>query len=228
MDNSFDQQLKQLNYKRQLAVRRESEVRETALLPMCFDLCGIEVNQFTPQHYILLDFADNPHLDGKPPTLEKTLEFLWVVSTEYKHRDKDAFEAFKNKYKDAFDHEVMIDEIYEYLSYSLLDLVSSSSQDESKKPKTNRAPYYAWIIPYIDLLASQYGWDDDYIMQLPFARILQYTRAIEERLSVGSNSRLTLTNKLSDQVNKEILDLINNRAKAENKVVVTPDDEKKA
>lgn len=223
--DDFDKQFKLLNYKRQLAVRRESEIRETALLPMRFDLMDVEVNQFTPLHYILLDFADNPHISGeREPTLDDTIQFLWVVSPEYKHKDKVAFEKFKEQHA-GLDNAKMIEEIYEYLSYSLLDLNSVSTPEN--KPKTNKAPNYAWIIPYIDTLASQYGWTDDYILSLPFARILQYARAIEERLLASNGSKAMLANKLSDGVTKEILTLVNDKAKGEGKVVVTPDDEKK-
>lgn len=223
--DDFDSQLKQLNYKRQLAVRRESEIRETSLLPMRFDLMDVEVNQFTPHHYILLDFANNPHISGeREPTIDDTIQFLWVVSPEYKHKDKEAFAAFQKKHANL-DNEKMSDEIFEYLSYSLLDLIPTHTADN--KPKTNKAPCYAWIIPYIDTIASQYGWTDDYILQLPFARILQYRRAIEERLLASNGSKALLANKLSDTVTKEILMLINDKAKGEGKVVVTPDDEKK-
>lgn len=224
--NNFYEQLKLLNYKRQLAVRKESEIRETALLPMRFDLMDIEVNQFTPQHFILLDFADNPHISGdKKPTLEDTLQFLWVVSPEYKHKDKIAFAMFKEKYH-KLDNEKMSMEIYEYLSYSLLDLIPNNTPEQSI-PKTNKTPNYAWIIPYIDIIASQYGWTDEYILNLPFARILQYTRVIEERLTASGGGIVMLGNKLSDKATKELLILINEKANGEGKVIVTPDDENK-
>jgi len=213
---NFDEQLKQLNYDRILAIRRESEIRETALLPMRFDLVNVEVNQFTPLHYILLDFANNPHISGeKVPTLDDTLQFLWVVSPEYKHKDGKAFSDFKEKYKDI-DHPKMVEEIQEYLNYALLDL---NVNNDATLKKNNKAPTYAWIVPYIDLVSSQYGWTDDYILSLPFARILQYCRCIESRLAAGSGTNLSQPNKLSDIVTTEILDLLNNKAKAENKVL---------
>jgi hypothetical protein len=33
----------------------------------------------------------------------------------------------------------------------------------------------------IDLLASEYGWQDEHILSLPLARLFQYLRRIEKR-----------------------------------------------
>lgn len=254
MPNEFDKRLRQLNEQRCLAVRRESEVRETALLPVKLRLYDIdseavfaelnksdisnrrrkilkkyleahrfEVNQLTPTHFILLDFANSPFINSdRPATLQDALDFIWIVSPEFVANDGEKYLEFIKKHKNA-DASYLIEEIQEYMQYSMLDFVSPNKNGQDKK--SNEAPKYAWIIPYIDLLASQYGWTSDYIMHLPLSLISQFTRVIDERQSIQFGKKATLWNKLSDQVKGDILNLLREKAESEGKLLILPQEE---
>ena len=215
MNIEQENELKELHSQLQVAVRLESEVRESSMLPINLKLLDIPVKQFTPLHYIYLDFADNPHINNKrEPNINDTMQFLWIVSVDYKANDAKAFDEFRNKYL-LMDHQSMCGEINEYLSYALMDIGIGKYDDNKPEQKLTSLPTYGWIIPYVDILAKQYGWTDDYILNLPFARILQYVRYIQYRSATESGGKLELKNALSDPVvnefRKKQLEFVNNK-----------------
>jgi hypothetical protein len=85
MEN-FSERLAALQKKYSEAVYNESAIREAAFLPITLDICGITVGQFTPYHYLLLDFQRNPFITGgaDAPTAGHIAQFLWCVSVEFR------------------------------------------------------------------------------------------------------------------------------------------------
>lgn len=219
--STFDEHLKKLNFERAMAVYNESVIRESAFLSITLDICGIEINQLTLKHYILLDFARNPLLNGGEVKAEDVLAFLWIVSLDYKDNDKIGFEHFVKTKCFELDYPKAVDEIVKYVESSLLDL---TAQSNTTTPQTNRTPYYSWVASYIDMLASNYGWSVEYIMSLPIAQVLQFTRIIEERTKIKNNQQVSFVNRLSDEATSNITKFLNLSAQEQNKILVTPDD----
>ena len=220
----IDETLKKLNYERAMAVRKESIIRESSFLPITLDIAGIEVNQFNFNHYVLLDFLNNPILNGGNIESADILTFIWVVSTQYKPNDKVAFDEFVATKCLGIDYDKAFDECVEYLSNGLMD-IGGDTNPENIIPKSNKTPYYSWIVTYIDLIASQYGWTPEYIMKMPVAQVFQYSRIIEERLSAANGKKVQFANKLSDSANAAILKYLQNKAETDNKILVLPDKE---
>ena len=219
--NEFETRLKQLNYERMLAVHEESVIRESCFLPITLDICGIEVKQFTFQHYVMLDFIKSPLLTGKEIEGSDVLTFLWIVSVNYKPNDKSAFEKFVADKCVNLDCVKAVEECEQYLINALLDSVSEKPTAGESTKKSNEIPYYSWVAVYIDMFGKEYGWHPSEIMSLPTSMVFQLGRVIESR-----NGKKEFVNGLSDKCKKQILELLNEKAKLENKILVLPDDAK--
>ena len=215
MDN-FEEQLKQLNKEWCEAGYKESVIREFAFLNITHEICGIEVNALTPLHFTLLDFVDSPFINPRDELQPGDIfQFLYVVSTEYRKNDKKHYEEFVEKYATINTVEAM-HEICEYINDAFLDAPAEVAGGKN----TNSRPYPAWMVPFIDLLASEYGWDDETIIRLPFTRLFQYAKAIDMRKSSEAGQKAICFNRYSDKAKQKISDLLNEKAKAEGKKVV--------
>jgi hypothetical protein len=200
----FQSKLKELDRKWKQAVYKESSIREAAFLPITLEISKIEVKQFAPIHYMYLDFFGSPFLNGKEPTGNDLITFLWVVSPDFKPLDADARATFEKKCIESIeDFYDACKEVYEYLHDSSIDM-PQESKPHSGPLQPPKAPYVALIANYIDVIAHQYGWRDEDIIQMPFARIYQYLRAIEARSYAMNGKESYFVNNLSDAAKKEI------------------------
>lgn len=210
----YQAKLSELNKKWQEAVTKESSIREAAFLPVTLDISGIEVKQFAPIHYMYLDFSQSPFLNRKrAPDPEDIVRFLWVVSVDFKAFNDTAKNEFESKCLNL-DYLSTCDAIDNYLMDAFIDMPPAQKDFHTKEP---RIPYIALVCSYIDMLAHQYGWKDDEILQMPFARIYQYVRAIEARTYAMHGKDAHLINNLSDNAKREIRLLTNQYLQAKAK-----------
>lgn len=215
MDN-FDEKLKQLNKEWCEAGYKESVIREFAFLNITHEICGVELQALTPLHFILLDFVDSPFVNPRDNLQPGDIfQFLYVVSTDYKRNDKSHYEAFVAKHADI-DISQAVSEICDYINDAFLDAPAEVSGGKN----TNNRPYTAWIVPYIDLIASEYGWDDETIIRLPFTRLFQYAKSIDMRKSAEAGQKAICFNRYSDSAKQKISNLLNEKAKTQGKTVV--------
>jgi hypothetical protein len=195
------------------AVYDESCIRELAFLPVTLTIASIEVRQFTPYHYILLDFIRSPFVGGtEEPTVESIAEFLWIVSADYKDNDPAGKNKFINEKVAQVNYIQALEDIGEYVTNAFLDVPPplAIAQDT----KRDSIPYYAWIVSYIDVLASEYGWQERDCLHMNFSKLFQYIRAIEARKSVTAGKEPVMYNKISDEVKVRIREEAN-KAKAQ-------------
>lgn len=214
--DDFDKQLQQLNKEWCDAGYKESCIREFAFLNITHEICGIEVNPFTPLYFMYLDFVDSPFINPRD-TLEKgeIFQFLYIVSPQYRKKDIHHYQMFVEK-NATIDLQKAVAEICEYIEEAFLD----APPEVAGNRNTNTRPYTAWIVPYIDMLAKEYGWDDEYIIRLPFARLFQYAKSIESRKMAEAGQHAIMFNKYSDTAKAKISALLNEKAKEARKVVV--------
>ncbi len=155
------------------ALAKESQLRDLTFLNYPLPLCGVKVRQFTPRHLILLEHCDNAFICGRAPDLEDILVFMWIVSTDY-CLDQTARDAWlKSWMKNAADLKV-VPAIKEYLDAAFYDSPAMGGGVHGKS-------YTASIAVVVDIIAVEYGWDDESILEKPLARIFQYLRRIERR-----------------------------------------------
>jgi len=75
---------------------------------------------------------------------------------------------------------------------------------------SEKAPCTSYIADIIDVLASEYGWSDELIMDLPWARLLQYIRAIEQRKAKERGAtEFRLHNRYTTPLEREWMELDN-------------------
>jgi hypothetical protein len=167
--------------------------------------------QFTPTHYLLLDFKNNPILTGIGDiTTDHIKEFLWIISVEYKQGDKEARDVFYQALDTLIEAgEDFLSAINVYLWKSFLDLTGGASE----RPIEKKEPDTRWVTDLIDLIAVNYHWKDDYILGLPLERLLQYRKAISARNMIMAGKEPIVENRLSDPIISRIVWLQKEAAK---------------
>ena len=60
----------------------------------------------------------------------------------------------------------------------------------------NDASYYSWIAAIVDTLASEYGWSEEQILNIPLTRVWQYLRIIKLRTSVKNEPMFNRSDKV--------------------------------
>lgn len=168
------------------AREREQANRDLSFLSLPIPLCGVVVRQFNLRHLILLGNLDNAFITHtRAVEVGDVAQFLWVVSQDYS-LDEKARTKFVKKLREV-KFLAAVKEINEY--------VESAFQDAPAGASATGTTYTANCASLVELMAHEYGWDDETIMQKPIARLFQYVRVIQKRY----NPKAILFNK-SDQI----------------------------
>lgn len=95
-------------------------------------------------------------------------------------------------------------ELRAYQERTLMDKIGSSGKPEAISS-------WASVVGYIDLVASEYGWSKDAIMQMPFRQLIQFCRRILKRLndklpmpSISDTAIAEYTRKLNQKTNEQL------------------------
>lgn len=184
---------------------KRSEVQEYAFLPYTIEIAGIEVDQFCPRHYILLDFLNNPWIKTGLPTEKDCYQFLWVVSPKFKQSDTEAYLDFV-KSIEAIPYSDLVFSIEEYLMDYFSDAPRGSDEEENKSAKqSNRPAEYSWISTYVHRFAAEYGWSIDYIINKPFPVLFQLTRVMTMVQAIKNGAKIDEEGPLRDMERKLML-----------------------
>lgn len=159
------------------AVEKEQTGRDLAFLPFGVPLCGITVRQLTARHVILLRNCGNAFFCGRDPGPEDVAMFLWFVSEEYcldRKKRNEFIAAHLRKLKFA----AAVKAIADFIADSFDSAPASAGSSQIKN-------YTSAVAVLIDVLAREYGWDDEAILEKPIARLHQYIRLILKRNNPG-------------------------------------------
>ena len=116
------------------------------------------------------------------PTKADVLQFLWIMSPDFRPCFK-AGRSFGRR------HFFIRWRKYANLIYELIAAEMESELEASSFEKKNEAePPSGWVATLIDGAASQYGWSEKEIMNIPLNRAKAYMNAMTKRLSMDSNS----------------------------------------
>jgi hypothetical protein len=161
-------------------------------------LCGIEVNNLTLRHVLILDGISNPVLTGESVDVDTLAVFLWVISS--------GFELGNNKARDKFIEKIstinyikLLEEVRDYIEGALSH--SKAMTDDSKKQKKPNAHFVAYVV---DSFASAYSWNIEYIMSLPLAIIHQLIAVINERVCATNDEPYSITRESDKLINRHI------------------------
>ena len=126
----------------------------------------------TLRHYFTLHGINSPFITGEDYLPEDIAIFLWVLSPEY----VPCQQAKKDFFKKAIKVKIIesITQIAEYMEMIFADAEASSDKETPSK-------YASFLAYQIDLLAHEYSWTIDYILELPLRQIFQLNSAIGQR-----------------------------------------------
>lgn len=179
------------------AIERENAIRNAAYLDLPECISDIEVNPLTARLWVALEGIGSPFAVGGIPTPEEVARFLWCVSTDYVAGCKEARESFKWRIRNVS---------FALTRFSIQKYIRDAFQDAPPGSEDRRVPYAGSTSGLVDLLASEYGWDEQSILDLPLKRAFQYARRIQRR----HDPKCILFNP-SDQVTADWLKTLNEK-----------------
>ena len=159
------------------AVEREQNQREFAFTDAPVPLCGIHVRQLTLHHLLVLMQCENAFVRGGEIGVEDIAFFLWVISPDYCMNNDAARAAFMRgivaiKYREA------VAAINAFIGEAFMDSPGGRGVDGKS--------YMSFVAVYVDIFASEYGWETDYITHQPIARLMQLVKCIRLRKKPGA------------------------------------------
>lgn len=163
------------------AANAEQVNRELAFLPMPPPICGVPVRHMNARHHIIISGCGNRFLCGGRIQAEDVAFFLWVLSPQYT-TEPGFREAFIAETVRPLDFSAVVKDINAYLDRVFQDWPASDGVE--------RKLYTAPVASLVDHLASEYGWSDEAILEMPLARIFQYMR----RITLRHNPRALMFN----------------------------------
>lgn len=143
-------------------------------------LCGVEVLPFTPRMFVELDGSGNRFLSGREePRMEDVAAFLWRISPVYNRIDSamrsDFIFALPIALYPSSDQEV-VSQIFEYMRRAWAGMPLFKGKTSKQQSIST------WISHLVHMFAKEYGWTEEYILDLPFRRLWQYAnRVLEEQ-----------------------------------------------
>lgn len=165
----------------------EEQIRYRPYLTTTLDILSVSVRQFTPRHFLYLDCAGSPFLNGGPIDASNIAQFLWVISEDFRAGDTVARDHFFSGIL-AVEIGDAIEQIKSYIDDAWMDRPGGGG-------KSSEAPITCYLADFVDVIASEYGWNRDTILDTPFAELFQYLRRIRAR----NNPRANFINR-SDKV----------------------------
>jgi hypothetical protein len=158
------------------AVEAETRGRDIPWLGLTETVNGIEVLQFTPQHFITLSLISSPFISGGHTTPEEVARFLWVVSPGFTQGNSVRTRAKRWRFVSRC-RKLKLLETSKAITRYIDDAFSDSSSDTTKQSKS----YFSCIAGIVDSIASEYGWSERAILEMPFKKLFQLFKAINMR-----------------------------------------------
>lgn len=148
-----------------------------AFLTIPHDVGGVDLVPLTPRIWIDLHAARNGYVnpldDSGNVSIYDALQFLWRCSVKYSPTNSKLRTQFNILCRPL----VFVDINRAILSY-ITDSFSAKPLEDDGPKKEN---YASWPAVLVDVLASEYGWTEEYILNLPFSRLFQYWHRINAR-----------------------------------------------
>jgi len=121
-------------------------------------LCPLSIKK-----YLMLDAISHPFLNKGELTEEDIYTFCWVLSVDFTEKNPQAYKNFKESLR-MDNAEAFLIDVRLFFENQL-----NFSDSDSKSTSQNSD----WVGIIIDLLASEYNWSEDQILNLPIKKILK-------------------------------------------------------
>lgn len=155
------------------AVNAELVNRELAFMPAPMPICGLPIRHLNPRHQMILVRCRNAFVCGGLVQPKDVAFFLWALSPEYVMNDTEKRDAYIRERVARLNFRKVSKEILAYMQQVMQDMPQGEGVDQKL--------YTAPVASLVDLLALEYGWSDEAILEMPLARIFQYARRIQAR-----------------------------------------------
>lgn len=159
-----------------LAFERQQSIRERSVYGVPEKLAGFEVKFITLKTYSLLRWSENAFVGSGIPSLEDGISFIWLHSVDWvesKGFNKIVSYLRRRKIARKLKSKHLI-EINDWISEQFQDLSDGGeSKGEAEPPLTSE------ILHLVALLAREFHWTEEQIINMPIARLWQYRRLIK-------------------------------------------------
>jgi hypothetical protein len=190
-------------YRAELAEARQKDNEEAGRI---FLTVNIPIGRFwlaplTLERYLFLEQVKSPFLgfcteENLIPTKEDVLQFLWIMSPDFRPSQKAGRWFGRRNYFIRWRKYAL--EIYELIAAEM----EAELENAQFKKQEEASPPSSWIATLIDGAASQYGWGERDILNLPLNRAKAYMEAMSTRLSMGTGNSPEF-NRHADKVRHE-------------------------
>jgi hypothetical protein len=136
------------------------------------DISGISVRPFTPRMFVDLEIGKNALFGHGPLTPQSVAVFLWRISFAYERGNQEKRTQFLS-FVAYLPWEETVEECLAYVSRAWL---ATPDWPSGTGPKSAGV----WPARLVHMFASEYGWGEDYILDLPFRRLWQYANRVLE------------------------------------------------
>lgn len=171
----------------------ERSLRLEALLGVETEIAGIKLRQINGYDVLELEYAENKIINGGKPDYSDFCHFFWLIRAKSEKRSQKAIFKIILEF---MENESFVDDVYFFVGASFHDLPSTGK----KEKLSYEANPKVWLMSMVDLIASEYGWTFDEIMNSPLERTLQLYQYILKRLIGKKYSiRNPMTQKASAQ-----------------------------
>ena len=153
------------------AVAHQNLVRDAAFILGRESVAGIAVRPLTVRHVAALQAVGNPFVACGVPEAADVAAFLWLVSPGYDPRARLRRWFFIRRLR-RMPYLKLVEGIESWLAESFQD-----TQGGGKAGPT----YFSFAAALVGLIASEYGWSESAILELPVKRALQYRNEIQRR-----------------------------------------------
>jgi hypothetical protein len=182
-------------YQHDLAEAKEKDRREVArvFVDEASEIGGFDVSHLTIRRYLILEQKQSPFLLGTTeyPSKEEVVDFLWVMNPKFDGSPSSRrWFKIRHSFRLIFWRRIAME-----IGAMILEWMDSEQVPSEKKDRPSSPP--DWIAKIVDGAASQYGWSEQEILDLPLVRVQAYVRAMTARLSGESQPAFT---KHSDKV----------------------------
>lgn len=140
------------------------------------NICGkVEVLPFTPRMYIELEGGGNAMFAeaGTPIPGADVAVFLWRVSPYFDRKNED-LKRFHTARSGVLPYHQAVAEITAYIRRAWAGMPMATTRGDGSLSLVQ------WPATLVHLFAKEYGWVEDYTLNLPFRRLWQYANRILE------------------------------------------------
>lgn len=175
------------------AAQFEKRIRLEAFLGINVSLGVFEVRQITLSDFAHLEYTENAlFVEGEEAGIADFVLFLWHMRTISEGRNAKQFA----KWAASRLTPATQDEILGFIAAQLNDMPSGKSGPQTEIKQSTVADSSVAIATLVDQIANEYGWDEQKILKIPIARLLQYYQRIMKR---NLGDKYAMTNRITQQ-----------------------------